>query len=174
MRGSRNTIPPYSSLGKSVEAYQPYYAPPTFPQTNYIHGSSPLAKMNPPVTDYGSRGAAIVNRKPRMNGMEFLYQYGGRAKKWFQMVSTGQVQSTAFQTITAGTVFAAFNDALYQAGYPRNLGWSEKVPTIPPEALGTTPSQMAPRPQWKRNIYTRRSFSTAPSIPAVPYNGRPS
>lgn len=174
MRGTRNSIPPYSSLGKSIEAYQPYYAPPAFPQTNYIHGSSPLARANPPVVSYGHTGSMVVSHRNRMVGMEWLYQTGGRVKDWFKMVATGQVQSTAFQPITDTTYFAMFNDALYQAGYPRNLGWSEKVPTIPPEALGTTPSQMAPRPQWKRNIYTRRSFSTAPSIPAKPYNGRTS
>jgi hypothetical protein len=169
-----SSIPAFSSLGKSIESYQPYYAPPTFPQTNYVRGGGPLQSVNPPMYSMGNGpGTAVVNRRNRMNGMDFLYSRGAQLKKWFKMVATGQVESSAFQPILDSTFYADFNGALYAAGYPRNLGWSEKVPTIPPEALGITPSQMAPRPQFTRNIYTRRSFTTAPSIPAVSYNGRP-
>lgn len=170
-----SSIPPFSSLGKSIESYQPYYAPPTFPQTNYVNGGGPLQSVNPPIMSRGlaQGNSAVVNRRNRMNGMDFLYSRGAQLKKWFKMVATGQVESSSFQPILDSTWYADFNGALYAAGYPRNLGWSEKVPTIPPEALGISPSQMAPRPQYTRNIYTRRSFSTAPSIPAKPYNGRP-
>lgn len=166
-----SSIPPFSSLGRSIESYQPYAAPPTFPQTNYIQGSSPLASMNPPVMSQGHTGSMAVDSAFRKNGMSWLYSHGSRFKQWFKMVSTGQVESTKFQPVESYTWFNMFNGQLYAAGYPRNLGWSEKVPTIPPEALGTTPSQMAPRPQWTRNVYTRRSFGTAPSIPAKPMNG---
>jgi len=167
-----STIPPFSSLGRSVEAYQPYYAPPTYPQTNYIQGSSVLATVIPPVVTRGTTGAATVSSKSRTTGMNYLYSRGGQIKQWFRMKATGQVESTAAQPVTASTWFNMFNGALYAAGYPRNLGWSEKVPTIPPAALGIGPDQMAPRPQFRRNIYTQRSFSTAPSIPAKPQNGR--
>ena len=167
-----STIPPFSSLGKSIESYQPYYAPPTFPQTNYINGGGPLQSVNPPQYSVGVRGfPAVVPRRNRMAGMDFLYSRGAQLKKWFKMVATGQVESSAFQPILDSTWYADFNGQLYCVGFPRNLGWSEKVPTIPPEALGTNPSNMAPRPQWTRNVYTRRSFTTAPSIPAVSYPG---
>lgn len=169
-----STIPPFSSLGRSITAYQPYAAPPTFPQTNYIHGSSPLETMNPPVSSRGNTGSAVVNSKFRTAGMSYLYSCGAQFKKWFKMTATGQVESTKFQPLLASTAFFMGNGTLYAAGYPRNLGWSEKVPTIPKEALGITGSQMASAPRMTRNIYTRRSFATAPSIPAVPYNGRTS
>jgi hypothetical protein len=171
MLGNMGTVPPFSSLGRSIEAYQPYAAPPTFPQTNYIQGSSPLATMNPPVVSQGTRGAATVNSAFRTTGMDFLYSRGAQFKKWFKMIATGQVESTSFQPALASTWFNMFNGTLYAAGYPRNLGWSEKVPTLPPEALGIGPNQMAARPQITRNVFTRRSFATAPSIPAKPYNG---
>lgn len=174
MLGNMGSVPPFSSLGRSIEAYQPYAAPPTFPQTNYIQGSSPLASMNPPVYSVGTTGSAKVNGRFRNVGMDFLYSRGAQVKKWFKMIATGQVPSTEFQPVTSSTWFNMFNGTLYAAGYPRNLGWSEKVPTLPPQALGIGPNQMAPRPQMTRNIYTRRSFATAPSIPAKSYNGRTS
>lgn len=169
-------IPPYSSLGRSIAANLPYNAPPTFPQTNYIQGNHQLVAVNRfPNTYLGMAGvngfAGIVNSKNRTYGMSWLYSRGAQVKKWFRMISTGTVESTEFQPITSFTEFNMFNGNLYRCGYPRNLGWSEKVPTIPPAALGTAPWQMAPAPQWKRNIYTKRSFSTAPSIPAKPQNG---
>lgn len=169
---SHNSVPPMSSLGRSIAAYQPYHAPPTFPQTNYINTASPVQSMNPPMMSMGHDGSAVVSSRFRTAGMSFLYSRGARFKKWFSMLATGQVESTKFQPLEAYTWFNMFNDQLYCAGYPRNLGWSEKVPTIPKEALGHSPSQMMPRPQFKRNIYTRRSFSTAPSVPARPMNGR--
>jgi hypothetical protein len=170
-----SNIPAFSSLGRSIEAYQPYYAPPTFPQTNYIQTGSALNSVNPPVyTPGGYANGAVVRSVFRNVGMRILYKYGAATKSWFKSIATGQVESTKFQPWLASMQNAFANDSLYQAGFPRNLGWSEKVPTIPPEALGISPNQMAARPRPTRNIYTRRSFATAPSIPAVPYNGRSS
>lgn len=174
MRGNMGSVPPFSSLGRSIEAYQPYAAPPTFPQTNYIQGSSPLATVNPPLVSNGHTGAATVNSRFSNQGMGFLYSRGAQVKKWFKMIRTGGVESTSFQPVLSSTWFSMFNGTLYRAGYPRNLGWSEKVPTIPPQALGTSPSQMLPTPRMTRNVFTRRSFTTAPSIPAEPKNGRTS
>lgn len=170
-----SNIPPFSSLGRSINAYQPYYAPPTFPQTNYIQGGSALNTVNPPVsTPAGYNNGAVVRSVFRSNGMRMMYTYGAKMNSWFKSIATGQVESTKFQPKLAGMYNSFFNDSLYQAGFPRNLGWSEKVPTLPPAALGISPNQMAARPRPTRNIYTRRSFATAPSIPAVPYNGRSS
>jgi hypothetical protein len=170
-------IPPMSSLGRSITATQPYYAPPTFPQTNYVNSRSPLTSVQqtPSVVMSfdGMQGirAGVVNSRNRMYGMRWLYARGGQLKKWFQMISTPTVQSTKFQPVEASTWFFMRNDNLYRCGFPRNLGWSEKVPTIPPEALGTAQWQMTPAPVYKRNVFTRRSFATAPSVPAKPYNG---
>ena len=170
------SIPPMSSLGKSIAATQPYYAPPMFPQTNYVDARSPLTSVNHNpayVMGYGMTGihAGVVNSRNRVFGMDWLYARGGQMKRWFKMISTPTIESTAFQKVTASTWFFMRNGNLYRCGYPRNLGWSEKVPTIPPEALGTAPWQMTPAPHLQRNIFTRRSFSTMPSIPAQPRNG---
>lgn len=168
-----STIPPFSTLGKSVMSMQPYAAPPTFPQTNYIMGSSPMLSSVTPGTGLGHTGDMKVNSAFRTAGMSFMYRHGAQAKKWFREIMTGGVESTKFQPVTSGTEFHMGNGELYAAGFPRNLGWSEKVPTIDPRALGIdVQSQMAPAPRMTRNVYTRRSFTTAPSIPAVPMNGR--
>jgi hypothetical protein len=116
-------------------------------------------------------GAGVVNRQNRLNGMRFLYNRGAQTTPWFRMKATGQVERSKFQPTLCSTWFAAFNDYLYRVGYPRNLGLSEKVATIPPEALGITPSQMAPRPRFTRSIFTNRSYGTAPAIPAKPTQG---
>lgn len=171
MMGMIPSAPPMSSLGRSVASYQPMYAPPTEPQTNYIHGSSPFANTLPPASQGITAGASVVSSKPRRGGNVFLYSRGGRLIQWFKEIMTGGVESTKFQPVTASTFYADFNPSLYKAGYPRNLGWTEKVPTLPPAMLGTSPSQMAPAPRWTRSIYTSRSFTTAPSLPAKPMNG---
>lgn len=151
----------YSSLRGSVQAYHLAYAAPTFPQTNYINGGYAGYSDNRPAASSPSTRAPIVNRANRIKGMRFLYSRGSQVLTQFQMRATGQVQSSRFQPKIASTWFACFNDALYQAGYPgTNLGISEKVPTIPPAALGTAPWQMQAPPRWTRNIYTNRNYGT--------------
>ena len=158
----------WSSLGYSIAAYQPYYAPPVVPVTNVIHTGISQAVNNIPATEGVTNGAATVSSRFRSLGMRYLYSRGGQRKKWFSMKATGQVESTAFQPNLAWTWDGCFNDAIFQAGYPRNLGLSEKVPTIPPQALGTTPSQMLPRPQFTRSIFVNRTFATVKGVPAQP------
>ncbi len=151
----------YSSLRQSVDAYHLAYAAPVFPQTNYIAGGYSGFATNPPAHSAPRTMAAIVNRRNRIKGMRFLYSHGLQTKRIFHMRATGQVESSQFQRQTNVTVIGPFNDALYQAGYPgTNLGISEKVPTIPPAALGTAPWQMAPQPRWTRNIFTTRNYGT--------------
>jgi len=158
--------PGYSSLGRSIAAYQPYYAPPVAPVTNYIQTRSAQHMTVPAAFTGATHGNAVVSKKNRIKGMRFLYSRGGKRIRQFRMKATGQVESSTFQPVTAWTWSGAFNDQLFCCGYPRNLGLSEKVATIPPQALGTAPSQMLPRPQITRSIFTNRSFSTVKGLPA--------
>jgi hypothetical protein len=163
-----------TSLGRIPAGGMPEdspFAPALYPQSHYIQGS-PAWMSHVDVASTSPRdGAGVVIRRPRLNGFRFLYNRGSQTTPWFRMRATGQVEKSAFQPTTASTWFAAFYDGLYQAGYPRNLGLSEKVASIPPEALGTSPSQMAPRPRYTRSIFTNRSYGTAPAIPAKPTQG---
>lgn len=164
--------PPYSSLGRSVAAYMPNYAPPVSPQSQNIGGSPPWMTELPPASSSPRDGAGVVNRSNLLKGFRFLYNRGAQTTPWFRMRATGQVERSAFQPTLDSTWFAAFYDNLYRVGYPRNLGLSVKVATIPPEALGTSPSQMAPRPRYTRSIFTNRNYGTAPAIPAKPTQGQ--
>lgn len=163
----------FTSLGYSVHAFQPYYAPPVAPQTEFVQGgASQFADMRPYETY--DQHSVPASRAPRMLGMRWTYGRLYRTFQQFRMIATGRVESSRFQPqngVTLGST--GFNDALYQAGYPRNLGWSEKVPTIPPVALGTSPNQMAPRPQIVRSIFVNRRALTSgiPGVPATPTNG---
>lgn len=159
-----------SSLGKSIAAGMPYNAPPVEPQTSFIQGSPVWAQHLDPAAQQKT-GSAVVVRGNRLNGMRFRYARGGQTTPWFRMKATGQVERSKFQPTLASTFFTAHNDALYRAGYPRNLGLSEKVATIPPEALGTERSQMTPRPRYTRSVFTNRNFATAPGIAAQPTAG---
>jgi hypothetical protein len=149
----------FSSLGYSVQANLPYYAPPVTPQTNYIRGGSSAVVEHPsfqPVDQH----TGLVNRMPRMLGIRWLYSRGGQIKPWFRMIATGAVESTKFQPVLSYTWDAEFNDAIYQAGYPRNLGFTFKVPTIPSQALGSERYSMLPRPRFSRSIFARRAVTS--------------
>jgi len=151
----------FSSLGYSIHAYQPYYAPPVTPQTLYINGGYAGAKLDP---DFHmiDQHTSVVNRMPRMLGIRWLYSRGGQIKPWFRMVATGRVESTKFQPVMAHTWEGEFNDSVYQAGFPRNLGYTFKVPTIPSWALNgqTQQPQMLPRPRFTRPIFSRRAYTS--------------
>ncbi len=164
--GTGRDLHGFSSMGASIAAYQPYYAPPVAPQTNFIQTRSSQHMSVPAAQSGVTTGNMAVSHKNRIRGMRFLFSRGSKKIKQFRMRSTGQVEVSTFQPVTAWTWCGSFNDALFQAGYPRNLGLSEKVATIPPQALGTSTSQMLPRPQITRSIFTNRSFSTVKGLPA--------
>ena len=167
-----NSAQPMGSLGRSVTAYMPDYAPPVVFQSQMIGGSPAWMSHVDPASTSPRDGAGVVDRHNRLNGFRFLYNRGCQTTPWFRSKATGQVECSKFQPTLCSTFFDAFYDGLYRVGYPRNLGLSEKVATIPPEALGTSPSQMQPRPRYTRSIFTNRSYGTAPAIPAVPTQGR--
>lgn len=162
----------FSSLGQSIADYQPYYPPPVTPQTHYINGGSAAAVnmeeyAHQKITDHDR----LVNRMPRMNGIRWLYSRGGQLKPWFRMKATAAVESTKFQPVLSYTWQGEFNDSIYQAGYPRNLGYTFKVDTIPPWALGASPWQMQPAPQIRRPIFARRAYTSGiRALPAISSN----
>lgn len=160
----------YSSLARSVAAYQPFYAPPVTPQTNYIQGG--LAGYQAGIPNQRiNQHDRLVNRMPRMLGIRWLYSRGGQTKPWFRSIATGQVESTKFQPINAYSWSGEFNDAIYEAGYPRNLGYSFKVPSIPDPALRRPAVEMRPAPRFTRSIFARRAYTSGSRpIPAQGVN----
>lgn len=160
----------WSSLAYSVHAYQPYFAPPVTPQTAYIRGGSPvLTTIDNEGGEYWTQHNRIVNRDPRRLGIRALFSYGGQVYNYFKMVATGAVQSSAFQPRVNHMWTGEFNDALYQAGYPRNTGLTFKVQTVNP--LINPPWTMAAAPNFRgRAIYVNQRPVTS-GIPGKPANG---
>lgn len=165
----------WGSLGRSIAAYQPYYAPPVTPSPNYIRGGQ-AARTEMPAHQEIDQHTSLVNRAPSMLGIRWLYSRGGQIKPWFRMIATGAVESTKFQPVLSYTWTGENNDAIYQAGYPRNLGYSFKVDTIPRAALGVQRDQMRPAPRWTRPIYSRRAYTSGvkglPAQSTIPFNRR--
>lgn len=159
-----------SSRARSVQSYYPYYPPPLYPEATEGNGYAGFVSLPPSYTDERT-DKGIVNRRNLRYGEINNYSWGGVQNPVFHARATGQVESTVFQGITNMPHIVQQNNFLYRAakGYPRNLGLSEKVPTLPQEALGNTPwGAMQPRPQFTRNIFTRRPYAAAKSIPAQP------
>ncbi len=155
-------------------SFQPFYEPDVTPLGSEAINPSPLFQNLPSQVSVAQDRSTVVSRKPRTIGQRFLYSRGGKRIRQFVMMATGRVQSSTFQPTTAHTWISTFNDQIFQAGYPgRNLGISEKVPSINPQALGTQAFQQQPAPRYTRSIFTNRSFSTPlPGKPAIPTNGQ--
>lgn len=162
-----------SSLTNSIVAHMPYYAPPVIPQTSVERGNAHRF-TDIRAHQQWNQHTTMVSRAPRRLGMRWFYGRILQAFNPFRMVATGRVQSSRFQPVTRTTYAENFNDAIYQAGFPRNLGLSFKVATVPKIALGTAPWQMLPAPQIKRSIYVnRRPFTSGvAAVPATPTQGR--
>jgi hypothetical protein len=160
-----------STQARAVESYYPFYPPPVINEgqmqaTGWAGYAQVPASYVDERTDKG-----IVNRHNMRQGEISRYTHGNVRMNVFRMMATGQVESSQVQTFENMPNIVQQNMWLYRAakGYPQNLGLSEKVPTLPQEALGNTPNgAMQPRQQITRNIFTRRSYNTVKSTPAQP------
>jgi hypothetical protein len=161
----------WSALRNSIIAYSPYYPPPTesLLDPRNMRGTSTLASMNPPVNSECNYRSGIVSRANRRNGDRQMYSRGTQHNSTMRIMATGAVESTRFQPFMGWEWSGSFNDALYEAGYPQNLGLSFKAPSIP-DGVATTAQwgRMRAAPQFTRTVFTRRRFAGAPSIPAKP------
>lgn len=158
------------SRARSVESYYPFYPPPVWPEGLERGGYSGFGNNAQGYLDERT-DKGIVHSGFMRQGERTRYTFGGVIMKVFRMLATGQVESSRANPVLNFPHVAMQNDWLYRAakGYPRNLGLSEKVPTLPDGALnGTNSGTMQPRPQFRRNVFTHRNFSTAPSVPAQP------
>lgn len=163
---------PFSSLARSVEAYQPYYAPPVTPVSAFIENTSALSRNLEQVASRVDYSDGLVTRAPRLNGIRTLFSYGTQILTTFRMIATGRVESTTFQPRLSHQWVGEFNDSIWQAGYPRNLGLTFKVPTVNPNI--NPPWSMAPAPQFRRNVFVNRRAVTSgvPGLPAKPTQGQ--
>lgn len=157
--GSRTKGTPFSSLANSIAAYQPMYAPPTPPERSIIQAGGSSFFQNGIPAQFIDQHTRMVSREPRMDGIRWLYSFGAQTKSWFREIATGQVERSKFQPITAHRWSGEFNDALYQAGYPRNLGYSFKVSQLPANMAIPGPS-MQSKPWITKPYFSRRAYTS--------------
>jgi hypothetical protein len=163
-----------SSRARAIEAYYPFYPPPVYPEESDVKGGASGYSTRPSSTVDERTDKGIVDRHNNRWGDVTRYTWGGVLHKVFHMRATGQVESSVVQQVTNMPLQAQFNMWLYRAakGYPRNMGLSEKVPTLPVGALGNNPwGQMQPRTQITQNVFTRRNYANNRSVPAQPMSG---
>lgn len=171
--GARNTqmANGTGSRARAIEAYYPFYPPPVYPIQETVR-NTPVTGATVAMSQVDERtDKGIVPSRFNRWGDRSRFTIGGVVKRLFHMKATGQVESSMAQQITNMPAIVQQNDFLYRAakGYPRNLGLSEKVPTLPVEALGQNPwGQMGPRTQITRNVFTNRNYSTVKQVPAKP------
>jgi hypothetical protein len=114
----------------------------TPPDTSYasVLPTTPLTTrlFNPSSTN--RTGSAVVTRAPRRNGQLFFYAHGAvtqpNALPNPGAASIGNVNSSAFQTQLVQLFDWQKNIAWHEAGYPRNLGLSTRVPQLETNVTG--------------------------------------
>lgn len=103
--------------------------PPTSSYAASFESSSIGRRMGIVGTQVGT-GAPVVARKSRRGGLLAFVSSGGRQMRnpVPGMGAYGNVQSSPFQTINAGLADWHINPSWHEAGYPRNLGLSQRTP----------------------------------------------
>lgn len=146
------------------------------PVTTYADSQSktPLISQNkvPPSTN--RTNAAVVQRKPRRNGLLYFYSHGSTHMRVPNIPSPGNggVLSSAFQPILTTLHDWSQNLAWFAAGYPRNLGYVTRVPQLSTKATGgPTDSSMQAKPRFDR-VQSVRRYSVVPrAYPTKSSNG---
>lgn len=145
--------------------------------------------LTPPVTSYasgrnhtafGSREkadsstawtrSAMVDRKPRRGGLQAFYGYGAERQHLpnpYPGGNDGLVRSSAFQPFLNHLFNFHINTAWFEAGYPRNLGWTFRVNQLKTQPTGgPTRARMDVKPGFTRVQRVPR-YSTVPKTYAT-------
>lgn len=102
--------------------------------------STPLMSrlFNPASTN--RTGSAVVNRQDRRGGHHFFYVHGAVTMPGpLPAPGAGQVggvQSSAYQRQLVQLMDWQVNTSWYESGYPRNLGYSTRVPQLQTNQTG--------------------------------------
>lgn len=98
-------------------------------------------------------GSAVVSRRPRRGGLLAFLSYGARLMKQPVPVPAGygNVQPSGFQQLVVQLQDWHINPSWYEAGYPRNLGLSQRTPQPQTNVVGAPGrSRMTPHPLFTR------------------------
>ena len=105
-------------------------AAPYTPLTSRLHNPASTNRTN----------SAVVNRQLRRGGILSFYVHGGvdmqGALPYPGAAGVGQVQSSRFQRWLVQLMDWQINPSWYEAGYPRNLALSTRVPQLETNVTG--------------------------------------
>jgi hypothetical protein len=124
------------------------------PVTSYASSTSQTLGQDrlsvPPSTN--KTNSAVVQRRPRRNGLMYFYSHGGLSMPIPGMPTPGNggVMSSAFQRVLVQLHDWVINRAWYAAGYPRNLGYTFRVNQIATKTTGGAVGAMQPRPRFAK------------------------
>lgn len=146
------------------------------PITTYASSqrNSPLFSQNQVQRSSNRTGSMVVNRRPRRNGLRYWYSHGGIVMPAPQVPTPGAggVRQSVYQNILVQLHDWSQNLALFAAGYPRNLGYSTRVPQLVTKASGgPTDATMDARPLFPRVQRVRRYSVTTPTYNTRSANG---
>lgn len=138
------------------------------PVTTYASAApyTPLVSANvTPATTAWTR-AAVVMRVPRRRGLRYFYNYGSTPMPAPGCRASNRVESSLFQPIKTQLVDWTQNDAWFEGGYPRNLGFTFRVPQLKTQVTGGAgPGAMAQRPLFPRVQRVPRYSTYIPQYP---------
>lgn len=136
------------------------------PVTTYASAApyTPMVSVNvtPPSTAFTR--SAVVHRIPRRRGIRYFYGHGSTPMPSPGVRASNRVESSMFQPIQTKLVNWTQNDAWFEGGYPRNLGYSFRTPQLQTQTTGGPgPGMMAARPLFPRVQKVRRYSTYAPT-----------
>lgn len=158
----------------SDNTYSKYDVPPPIVTYAASLRNSPLISQNQIAPTSNRSGSAVVNRRPRRNGMRFYYANGGNRQPRIPVPTPGGggVASSAFQTTKADLTPWCINVAWFEAGYPRNLGYVTRVPQpTTKQSGGPTDATMAARPIFPKVQVIPRYHVMPPRYKTASANG---
>jgi hypothetical protein len=159
-------MPRIADARPSQVVYSVYDQPP--PITTYASGvqnNSLLSQNHVPATS-NRTNSAVVNRRPRRNGLRYFYGHGGLVMPFraIPSVGTGGVQNSFYQTILVQLHDWSQNLSWFAAGYPRNLGYSTRVSQLNTNVTGgSTNAAMNQRPLFPKVQRVPR-YSVRPNV----------
>lgn len=141
-------------LSSPASTYAGSYSSTAMGSRGYSQGSSTAWTRSP-----------VVTRRNRQNDLLYVYSHGGAEQKTrlpFPGEASGRVRSSLAQAILVRLNSFTENMGWYSAGYPRNLGWTFRVPQIRTNPTGgSTPSRMTSQ-QVLNKVQQVPRYSTVP------------
>jgi len=151
----------------NLVSYEGDIAPPITGYASTAPYTPMVSRLTVPATSAWTR-SSVVNRVPRRGGLRYFYSHGGTDMPAVRVPypggADGRVHSSMFQRTLVTLHDWSQHNRWFEAGYPRNLGWSFRVSQLKTQRTGGSgPGAMAQRPLFPRVQRVPRYTSVAPS-----------